>query len=1052
MDITLQAIQNLVTPVIFRRGFEYYRQSRVRLERVDSERIEAYVEGQRYYHVVITRRGKELDTDCDCPYWDTCKHVAATLLKAKEYIERNRAEISGESKLTPSARLLKRMTEESVRRSGTGRKPWRLIYLIELFEYHWTLTPKKAYVRLNGELGRLSEAGEVHFDSESVSFAPADPYVLATLQDLFGGRVGFGSPAWNPGRAGSERRRSLEYGSKLGGLFDLLGKSPVYIAVSRIPRKRIVFDPLPGRIEAEFQRTGSQYEMSVNLVSDGRREPLSGRDRMLTADPCWLLRDHALVRMEEPCPKALIAAAVSRKPKIRIPQPEFIPFLETLLTAADVQVQLPAEVRFQPVTSFSERMLTLRERDERLEMTLMFQYAGQPVDFSDPRNVVLKHIDEPLSFLRIVRDAAGEKEALLRLEKSGVKRDGAGRLFVPPGRALHWLVRRLPHLAASGFTVFGREALKKYRVRACRPRLNVEISSGIDWFDLKIDVDFEGSKVPAGSLRDAIETGGRIVRLSDGSLGELPEAWLRKIRALFQFARPERDGLRFSRWHAGLVDSLIEEASSARTDGVFRRNLAFLKDFSGIARRQPPSGLRGTLRPYQKAGFEWLCFLKEGSFGGLLADDMGLGKTIQALAFLQKEKETGSYGPCLIVCPTSVVFNWENEIRKFTPGLRVMRHAGQERLRNVSAFRNTDLVLTTYGVLLRDISLFRQFAFHCVILDESQKIKNPATQSSRAVRLLNVKHRLALTGTPVENRSIELWSQFAFLNPGMLGPLQGFRRQFASAVDRDPEGEEAALLRKLVHPFILRRTKDVVAKELPPKVELTYFCPMTAPQEKLYQKWKDAYRGLILKKIEEQGLQKSRMLVLEGLLRLRQIACHPRLVGEARHASEKFESLKEILGDILSEGHKVLIFSQFVEMLKIIREHLVAEKIDHAYLDGKTRDREKEVREFQTRPDLSVFLISLRAGGTGINLTAADYVILYDPWWNPAVETQAVDRAHRIGQNKKVFVYKMVSKGTIEEKVLELQEKKKKLVSKLISGEASGFKSLTKDDIEALFR
>ena len=1052
MDITLQAIQNLVHPVIYRRGFEVYRQSRVRLEHVDSDRIEAYVEGQKYYHVVITRRGAELDADCDCPHWGACKHVAAALLAARDYIERNRAEISEESRLTPSERLLKQMDEEGGRGTGRGRRPWRLIYLIELFETHWTLTPKKAFVRMNGELGRLSEAGEVHFDSESVSFTPADPYVLAALQDLFGGRPGPGSGAWNSGRPDPGGRRPLEYGSRLGGLFDLLGKSPVYLAESRIPRKRIVFDPLPARIEAEFLRSGSQYELSFNLLSEGRTEPLSARDRMLTADPCWILKDQALVRMEEPCPRALIAAAVARKPRIKIPQPEFIRFLETLLTATDVQVRLPAEVRFLPVTSFSERRLTLAERGERLEMTLSFLYAGQPIDFNDPRDRVLKHFEEPLSFLKIVRDSAGEKEALQSLEKSGVKRDSAGRLSVPPGRALNWLLRRLPQLTAAGFTVFGRESLRKYRVRTGRPRLNVEISSGIDWFDLKIDVDFEGSRVPAGSLRDAIETGSRIVRLPDGSLGDLPEAWLRKIRPLFLLARPERDRLRFSRWHAGLIDSLIEEASSAHTDSAFRRNLALLKDFSGIGRQTPPSGLRGTLRPYQKSGFEWLCFLKDGRFGGLLADDMGLGKTIQALAFLQREKEAGSAGPCLIVCPTSVVFNWENEIRKFTPGLRVMKHAGQERLRTTAAFRDTDLVLTTYGVLLRDISLFRQFAFQCVILDESQKIKNPATLSSRAVRLLSAKHRLALTGTPVENRSVELWSQFAFLNPGMLGPLRGFRRQFASAVDRDPEGETSALLRKLVHPFILRRTKDVVAKELPPKVELTTFCPMTVPQEKLYRKWKDAYRGLILQRIEEQGIQKSRMLVLEGLLRLRQIACHPRLVGEARHASEKFESLKEILGDILSEGHKVLIFSQFVEMLKIIREHLVAEKIGHAYLDGKTRDREREVREFQSRPDLGVFLISLRAGGTGINLTAADYVILYDPWWNPAVETQAVDRAHRIGQNRKVFVYKMVTKGTVEEQVLDLQEKKKKIVSMLIAGDASGFKSLTKDDIEALFR
>ena len=1053
MDVTLQAIQNLVTPIIYKRGFEYYRRGLVRLEHVDADRIEATVEGQRYYHVVIVRRGRALDVDCDCPHWKTCKHIAATLLKAKEYIEKNRADAAGDSRLAPSERLLKRITDEQRRRKdGAARKPWRLIYLIELFPYNWTLTPKKAYVKLNSELGRLSEAGEVRFDSETVSCSDADPYVLALLQELLQDRLGFQNPHGNPGRAGSDQRRVLEYGATLGALFDLLRESPVYLAESQIPRRRLEFDSAPAGIEAEFVRSGPHYDLSINLVSNGRTEPMTGRDRLLTADPCWVLRDHVLVRMEAACSQSLLAAAIALPQQIRIPQPDFVPFLEALLSHTDIPVRLPSDVRFQQVTSFTERRLTLHERDERLEMSLKFLYHRSELDANDPRDRVLNQEAEPLSFFRITRDFEGEKQALHALEKSGVKRDGSGRLFLPPGRTVHWLLRKLPSLAASGFVVFGRGALKKYRVRTGRPKLSLEIASGIDWFDLKLGVDFNGSKASSADLRKAIETGGRLVRLSDGSLGELPDAWVRKIRALFLFARHERDGLRFSKWHVGLVDSLLDEASSARTDEAFKRNLAFLKDFSGIGRQHPPSGLRGILRPYQKAGFEWLCFLKSGPFGGLLADDMGLGKTIQALAFIQKEKENGAPGPSLIVCPTTVVFNWENEIGKFTPDLRIMRHTGQERIRNTSDFRRADLVLTTYGVLLRDILMFKDLRFHCVILDESQKIKNPATQSARAVRLLDAKYRLALTGTPVENRSIDLWSQFAFLNPGMLGPLQGFKRQFASSIDRDPEGEAAGLLKRLVHPYILRRTKDVVAKELPPKVEQTYLCPMAAPQEKMYQKWKDAYRGLILKKIEEQGLQKSRMLVLEGLLRLRQIACHPRLVGEIHTVSEKFESLKEILEDVLSEGHKVLVFSQFVTMLKIIREHLDAEKIPHSYLDGRTRDREKEVREFQTRPDRNVFLISLRAGGTGINLTAADYVILYDPWWNPAVETQAVDRAHRIGQNKKVFVYKMITKGTIEEKVLELQEKKRKIACRLIAGEAAGFKSLTKDDIEALFR
>jgi non-specific serine/threonine protein kinase len=355
-------------------------------------------------------------------------------------------------------------------------------------------------------------------------------------------------------------------------------------------------------------------------------------------------------------------------------------------------------------------------------------------------------------------------------------------------------------------------------------------------------------------------------------------------------------------------------------------------------------------------------------------------------------------------------------------------------------------------VLLRDIALFRGIPFHCVVLDESQKIKNPLTQTARAVRLLKARHRLALTGTPVENRSVELWSQFAFLNPGLLGTLQGFRRQFAAAVDRNDDAETVSLLKRLVHPFMLRRTKEAVAAELPPKTEQVYFCPMDPGQEKLYNRWKDHFRARIMNALETEGFARSRMLVLEGLLRLRQIACHPMLVGDTRHDSEKFEALKELLEDVLAEGHKVIVFSQFVEMLTIMRGTLEAQKVRYAYLDGRTRDRERPVREFQSASGPPVFLISLRAGGVGINLTAADYVVLYDPWWNPAVETQAVDRAHRIGRRNQVFVYKMIAKGTIEEKVLELQERKRRIVSSLIAGDAGGFKSLTQEDIEFLFR
>jgi non-specific serine/threonine protein kinase len=431
---------------------------------------------------------------------------------------------------------------------------------------------------------------------------------------------------------------------------------------------------------------------------------------------------------------------------------------------------------------------------------------------------------------------------------------------------------------------------------------------------------------------------------------------------------------------------------------------------------------------------------------------MGLGKTLQTLTLLLKEKLRGNRTPSLIVCPTSVVFNWEKEVQKFTPGLKTLIHTGLDRSKNTGQLQKFDIVLTTYGVLRRDIVLLKDFQFHYAILDESQKIKNPGSQTAKAARLLNARFRLSLTGTPVENNTVELWSQFSFLNPGLLGSLHYFKKSFTLPIEKKGDEKTAELLRRIIYPFILRRTKQSVAKELPPKIEQTLYCTMNPAQEALYRYWRDHFRALILNKIEADGLDSARMNVLEGLVKLRQIACHPVLIDkEIREDSGKYESLKEIVDEILAEDHKILIFSQFVRMLKLIRKHFDRHGIEYEYLDGNTVKRERCVDRFQNDDDIKIFLISLKAGGTGLNLTAADYVIHYDPWWNPAVEVQATDRAHRIGQDKKVFVFRMITKDSVEEKILQLQQRKKKLVDNLITTDSRIFKSLTRDDVDVLF-
>ncbi|HEU4323035.1 MAG TPA: SNF2-related protein [Roseiflexaceae bacterium] len=449
----------------------------------------------------------------------------------------------------------------------------------------------------------------------------------------------------------------------------------------------------------------------------------------------------------------------------------------------------------------------------------------------------------------------------------------------------------------------------------------------------------------------------------------------------------------------------------------------------------------------------WVYDVEVAEHHNFVAENMLCHNTIQTLAFLQSLREAEPNGPAsLIVMPRSLLFNWEREAQRFTPDLQVYIHADQGRVRSPEEFGVYDLVLTTYGVMLRDIELLRGYRFHYAILDESQAIKNPLSETARAARQLISDHRLALTGTPVENSTAELWSQFAFLNPGLLGSLEYFREEFVNPIERKQDQETARFLSRMVYPFILRRTKEQVATDLPELSERLLETDMEPAQRALYDKQRDYYRSLLLGLIEREGLNDTRLKILEGLLRLRQICNHPRLVDASfKGSSAKFELLIETLDTLRAEGHKALVFSQFVQMLGLVREALDDRTIPYAYLDGQTQNRQAVVDAFQQDPKLPFFLISLKAGGVGLNLTAADYVIHIDPWWNPAVEMQATDRAHRIGQDKPVFVYKLVTRDSVEQKILALQERKRALVEQIIAPESSFLKSLTRDDVEVLF-
>ncbi|NNE17732.1 MAG: DEAD/DEAH box helicase, partial [Myxococcales bacterium] len=514
-----------------------------------------------------------------------------------------------------------------------------------------------------------------------------------------------------------------------------------------------------------------------------------------------------------------------------------------------------------------------------------------------------------------------------------------------------------------------------------------------------------------------------------------------------------RDKLPLSQ--AGRVQDLLKMVQNAKVSASAETLFSKIEDIDEIPSVPKPRTLKADLRPYQKDGFSWLVFLHELNSGGILADDMGLGKTIQTIALLLWAKSKYKRKLNLVVAPTSVVPNWDREIRKFAPGLKTVVWQGPNRSQRAPDLEKADVMITSYALLRRDEELLQALDLRYVILDEAQHIKNPMSQTARSAKKLSSERRLALTGTPIENRLSELWSIFDFVSPGLLGQLKTFEERIARPIDRG-DMETAQRLRATIKPFVMRRLKSDVAADLPDKIEQEMIVPLAEEQAKLYKQVLGQVRKSILSEVEKKGVSKAQIQILAALTRLRQVACDPRLMKLPdtdfdADDSGKLGALREIVDEAVSGGHRVLVFSQFVQMLNHIRTALDTDGVQYEYLDGSTKDRLEKVDRLNEDTSVPVFLISLKAGGTGLNLTGADTVVHFDPWWNPAVEDQATDRAHRIGQTKNVNVYKLIAAGTVEEKILELSAKKRDLVSNVLSTEGSPLKGLTKADVENLF-
>jgi non-specific serine/threonine protein kinase len=700
--------------------------------------------------------------------------------------------------------------------------------------------------------------------------------------------------------------------------------------------------------------------------------------------------------------------------------------------------------------------ILLKEDRDYLIFEPMYLYKDIIVTTADGPSVIHQEGDK---IFILERDLAAERSLMGIIEQlhSGFIRPNEGNILALKGAEVlknNWFFLFIDTLKEKQIPLFGSDNLKQFKFNTAKPTTKLYISSNTDWFDAKVEISFGDQKVSVQDIKNMLSNKQQFVPLKDGSLGVLPEKWLNKYSLLFKVGEGKMDNLKLSKYHFSIIDELYEQRDEEELVFKLEEKFEKIRERYSIADVTPPEHLLPTLRPYQVSGFQWLNYLHDVQWGGILADDMGLGKTVQTLSFLQHLKEKNGKLLALVVCPTTLLYNWQNELKKFTPSLTFQIHHGGTRSKSQLFKDPMEVIITTYGTLRSDIKMFAEVKFDYVILDESQAIKNPSSKVTKAACLLQATNKLCLSGTPLQNNTFDIYAQMNFLNPGMLGTVEYFKHNFSMPIDKFDEKEQKEHLRKFVFPFILRRTKEQVAKDLPEKQEMVLYCEMGAAQRKIYEAYRNDYRDKLIGMVEEKGIQKSQLSILQGLMKLRQICDSPAIIKDEAYPNESVK-LTELIREITENigDHKALVFSQFLGMLSLIKEQLTKLGIDYEYFDGGStiQEREKAIERFQNDAKCRVFLISLKAGGVGLNLTAADYVYIVDPWWNPAVEQQAIDRTHRIGQTKNIFAYRMICTDTIEDKILKLQDRKRSLAKELISDEEGFVKSLTKDDIAYLF-
>lgn len=1078
------------------RGTRYFRQRLVTNVEQEDGITFADVENSygSVYEVTVDRNvdGEIHEMDCTCPYFDgngPCKHLWATILKM-DTMAGTITTSAPTTTITPtwSQRLdavlqLEKLGHKPVTAGRVHRKR-ELWYVIDVERSQ----QKESLVidlqfREEGKSGAMGVVKDCKLNEEQVSeFADTEHRQL--LRDLldcvkanqpeetYAGNRGYYSyyqpPSYSrvtiPAAAGI---RLLPMMAATGQLRWSLSASTFGKQPDAIDRRVAWADHDAWKFTVTFQekRKDKCWLIQGMLAAETEGRPLerSVRDAVLLSASGFALFEDSLGQLDASSCDSPWFKLLRQVGELKVPFKERETFVKKLLSSKSLSaiafptrligkstpVECRPRLRFLKPDALPDHL----QRSPCLFGAVDFVYGDVEVRRLDDQAGVWDEKSSRVVWRNVEQESQFEKQ-LLDCGIDFVRVDGWNRVDVD----VQVIRRAMPETVRQLITLGWEVRAAGIQIRTPGD-FKIGVTSGQDWFNLDAEFDFDGHSVALPELLRAVRNGDHFVKLGDGSQGLLPEEWIQRYAKIAGLGEVVDDAIRFRPSQAMILDALLDAQQGATRDRDFASFCRKLKNFAGIKPKAAPRTFRGDLRDYQKDGLGWLNFLREFRLGGCLADDMGLGKTVQVLAMLEsrrtrKLKAEEVRKPSLIVVPKSLIFNWMAEGERFAPNLNIVNYTGTARKEVFANIASADAMITTYGTLRKDITKLAELDFDYAVLDESQAIKNSDSLSSKACRLIQADHRLAMTGTPVENHLGELWSLFEFLNPGMLGSSNAFKAltRARNTDDEDDSRQHLQTVAQALRPFMLRRTKEQVLTELPGKTEQTLYCDMPPKQKKLYNELRDYYRIQLDSKIKTDGLKKSKIHVLEALLRLRQAACHPGLIDKkrAKESSGKVDTAVEQLVQLASEGHKALVFSQFTSLLSIVKTRLDKEKIPYEYLDGKTNKRQERVEEFQSNKDCPLFLISLKAGGHGLNLTAADYVFILDPWWNPAVEAQAVDRAHRMGQEQHVFAYRLICRGTVEERILKMQKEKRQLADAIVSADGSLIKSLTAEDLQLL--